>query len=85
VSLDDQRRAMTVQINAEAAALPPGGAREALEAKYGQVYNLTELQARWKVTGFAAPFVVVERLADGVVGSMMFSHRPRYYHSWQAK
>jgi hypothetical protein len=30
-----------------------------------------------------APFVVVRRKSDGVKGSMMFQHMPRYYFSFR--
>jgi hypothetical protein len=67
------RRQMVDKINAEP------GSREALEAQYGQVWNTEELTRDFTVEGFAAPFVVVVRKADGKKGSMMFQHSPRFY------
>jgi len=55
------------------------GSREALEAQYGQVWDTGELQRDFSVEGFGAPMVVVTRKADGVRGSLMFQHRPRFY------
>ena len=57
--------------------------RAALEARYGQVWNTSELANDFEVMGFAAPFVVVRRKADNKVGSLMFQHHPRYYFSFQ--
>jgi hypothetical protein len=34
------------------------------------------------VTGFAAPYVVVTRRADGQGGSLEFQHRPRFYFNF---
>ena len=70
------RREMVQEINAGISA------RDALEAEYGQVWDTQELAKDFEVTGFMAPFVVVRRKADGVVGSLMFRHSPRYYFSF---
>jgi len=67
------RRGLVDDVNAQP------GSREALEAQYGQVWDTTQLSQEFKVTGFMAPFVVVERKSDGAVGSLMFQHSPRYY------
>lgn len=60
------------------------GEREALEEKYGQVWDTKELTRAFHVHGFAAPCVVVTRKADGVKGSLMFQHYPRYYFDFSA-
>lgn len=70
------RRLMVAEINAEQAE------RTALEAKYGQVWNTSELTTDFDVQGFMAPFVVVKRKADGKRGSLMFQHSPRFYFSF---
>lgn len=57
--------------------------REALEKRYGQVWNTDELRRDFEVSGFAAPMVVVRRRADGVLGSLEFQHQPRFYFNWQ--
>lgn len=59
------------------------GSREALEAKYGQVWDTDQLRAEFEVTAFMAPFVGVTRKADGVKGLMMFQHAPRYYFQFE--
>lgn len=73
------RRVLTAQINAEAALLK---SREKVEEVYGQVWDTTELQKDFTVESFLAPFVGVVRKSDGKKGSLLFSARPRFYHSW---
>ena len=53
--------------------------RAALEALYGQVWNTTELGEDFDVIGFLAPYVGVTRKSDGVRGSLLFQHWPRFY------
>ena len=72
------RRKRLTEINAEA------GSREALEARYGQVWNTQQLADDFVVIGFLAPFVVVRRKADGVKGSLEFKHNPRHYFNFVA-
>ena len=57
--------------------------RESLERAYGQVWDTDELARDFAVEGFAAPFVVVVRKADGVKGSLQFQHSPRFYYAFQ--
>ncbi len=71
------RRAMVEAINSEPEI------RSQLEADYGQVWDTQQLQQDFKVLGFMAPFVVVERKLDGQKGCMMFQHRPRFYFDFQ--
>ena len=69
---EQARRELVAEINTEAAE------RQALEAKYGQVWTTQELAADFEVLGFLAPFVMV-RKKDGIKGSLMFQHSPRLY------
>ena len=71
------RRQMVAEINAEP------GSRPDLEAKYGQVWDTSELRNDFEVLGFAAPLVVVRRRCDGVRGSLMFQHDPRFFFKFQ--
>ena len=71
------RREMVTQLNAVE------GSREYLEAKHGQVWDTSELQEQFEVTGFMAPFVGVRRRCDGVKGSVMFQASPRFYFNFQ--
>lgn len=55
----------------------------ATAAKHGeQTWDTDQLRADFEVVGFLAPFVMVRRRADGVEGTLMFSHSPRVYFSW---
>jgi hypothetical protein len=53
--------------------------RAALEALHGQVWDTDELKRDFDVSGFLAPYVGVRRKSDGVRGSLLFQHRPRFY------
>jgi hypothetical protein len=72
------RRQRLAEINAEP------GSREALEVKYGKVWDTQELAQEFEVIGFMAPYVVVRRKVDGVKGSLEFMHNPRFYFNFQA-
>ena len=58
--------------------------RADLEKMHGQVWDTQELQRDYTVLGFAAPFVAVERKADGVQGLLLFQHLLRFYFGFQA-
>lgn len=47
-------------------------------------WNIGQLMDEFHVRGFAAGFVIVERKADGVVGSMRFHGSPRLYFDFKA-
>jgi hypothetical protein len=72
------RRERLKEINVEP------GSREALEAKYGRVWDTRELAHDFIVIGFAAPLVVVQRKSDGVKGSLEFQHQERFYFNFKA-
>lgn len=74
------RRVMQAALNAEAEQAEDPKAE--LSAKYGQLWDTKELQEEFSVNGFLAPFVSVTRKSDGVKGTMLFSHYPRFYHSF---
>jgi hypothetical protein len=59
------------------------GSREALEAKYGQVWSTDELSKDFEAIGFMAPLIVVRRRSDGRKGSLEFQHSPRFYFNFQ--
>lgn len=56
--------------------------KETLEAKYGKVWTTEDLTRDFSVKGFMAPYVVVSRKSDGVVGSLEFIHKPRFYFNF---
>lgn len=74
---EDIRRKLVQEINAEP------GSREALEAEHGQVWDTQQLQQDFEVRGFGAPLVIVRRRSDGVLGSLMFQHQPRFYFGFE--
>lgn len=71
------RREMLAEINAAP------GSREALEAKYGQVWTTDEMTKEFEAIGFLAPLVVVRRRSDGRKGSLEFQHSPRFYYGFK--
>jgi hypothetical protein len=73
------RRELTGQINSVSAQ------RAAMEQEYGRVYNTDEMTSEFSVVGFLAPFVVVRRKSDGVKGTLMFQHNPRFYFAFEAE
>lgn len=58
--------------------------REALEAEHGQVWNTSQMSADFSVQGFQAPYVVVRRKSDEQLGSLQFTHMPRFYFNFVA-
>ncbi len=77
VAFETVQRIASVKINSNP------GERELLEAKYGQVWDTTEMQEDFTVESFAAPFVMVKHKESGDTGSMTFQARPRYYFDFQ--
>ena len=71
------RREMVKEINHDP------GSRESLEANHGQVWDTSELQKDFSVTGFMAPFVVVIEKSTGKKGTMVFQDRPRFYYDFK--
>lgn len=49
-----------------------------------RVWTTAEMTAEFKARGFLAPFVGVRRRCDGMEGSLMFTHSPRFYFAFQA-
>ncbi len=56
---------------------------EVLKAEHGRLWTAGEMSKEFEAIGFSAPFIVVRRRSDGVKGTLMFCHSPRYYFSWQ--
>ena len=75
---EDMRRELVGVINAEP------GSRAELEKHYGKVWDTAEMGADFSGIAFMAPFIVVTRKSDGVRGSLMFQHEPRFYFSFTA-
>lgn len=54
--------------------------RQALEAQHGQVWNIEELNRDFVVIGYDAPYVIVRRRIDNVLGSLLLHENPRLYY-----
>ena len=76
--LEAMRRSRLVEINLARAD------RATLEARHGQVWDTEQLRRDFEVLEFAAPYVVVRRKSDGVLGSLEFQHEPRFYFNFEA-
>ena len=46
-------------------------------------WTTDEMTREFEVLGFASPFVVVRRKADGTKGTLEFTHSPRIYFGWR--
>ncbi len=57
--------------------------REELVNEYGEVMDTKEVQQKYEVISFLAPYVMVERKADNVRGTLVFQHEPRYYFNFK--
>jgi hypothetical protein len=55
--------------------------RVELETKYGlgNVWNTQEMQEKFSVKAFCAPYVDVMEKATRTTGSLEFTHSPRFY------
>lgn len=78
-------KAFGLTIHDHGQQVPPDetDARKALEARYGKVWTTAELQVEFRVTGFAAPFVLATRKSNDADGSLEFTHSPRFYFGWK--
>jgi hypothetical protein len=54
-----------------------------LAAKAERLWDTDQVRDEFDVLGFMAPFVAVVRKSDGVKGSLMFTHSPRYYFNFE--
>jgi hypothetical protein len=52
-------------------------------AKAEQRWTTEEMARDFTVQSFMAPFVFVTRKADGVQGTLEFTHSPRFYFDFQ--
>ena len=77
------RAMINSNVRAVAAMAGENDVRKLIEARQGQVWNTDELARDFEVLEFAAPLVVVRRRTDAVLGSLFFSHEPRFYWSFR--
>jgi hypothetical protein len=74
--VEAMRRSRLVEINLARAD------RSILEVRHGQVWDAEQLRREFEVLEFAAPYVVVRKRSDGVLGSLEFQHEPRFYFNF---
>jgi hypothetical protein len=74
---ESTRRKMVETINDNA------GEREELVKLYGDVWNTEEVRNAFDIRSFMAPYVRVIRKSDGVPGTLLFQHSPRFYYTFQ--
>ena len=79
---DALRKQRLVAINTAVRDLIEEEARRQLQATYGRVYDTRELSAEFEVLGFMAPYAVVRRKSNGMLGSLEFTHSPRFYFAF---
>jgi len=77
------RTTINYNVRAVAAIVDEDETRKLIEAGHGQVWNTDELARDFEVLDFAAPLVIVRRRADAALGSLFFSHEPRFYWSFR--
>ena len=77
------RRSEITRINTAVESSDEDAERVRLEAEHGQAWNTKQLQKEFDVTGFMAPFGMVTRKADNIVGTLEFQHGPRYYFNFK--
>jgi hypothetical protein len=70
----EMRRGLVTTMPAELAARVEAGER---------VWTTEEMTAEFEALGFQAPFCIVRRRADQQLGSLLFTHRPRFYFGWE--
>lgn len=56
--------------------------KAALQASYNDVMTTSEMMEKYSVVGFCAPYVTVNRKSDGVLGTLEFTHMPRFYYGF---
>lgn len=77
------RKKAVKEISSEVVSNDEASERKRLEEKYGQVWDIQEVQKDFLIKGFMAPFVAVERKSDRKKGSLTFQHNPRFYFSFK--
>jgi len=82
----EERERLAAEINGRDTAGPeldPAECRRRLEAEHGQVWSGLELGRDFEVEAFSPPLVVAVRRSDGVRGTLVFQHQPRFYWGFE--
>jgi|TARA_R110000787_G_scaffold49013_4_gene117648 hypothetical protein len=59
--------------------------RDELLEDWPQVWGPDEFRDDFQVIGFAAPLAVVRRKKDGLRGTVLFQHNPRFYFGFMVE
>lgn len=81
-----ERLRLAAEINARDTAGPeldPKECRKVLEAEHGDVWDSYELARDFEVEAFSPPLVVCVRRCDGVRGTLVYQHDPRFYWGFE--
>lgn len=84
--MEQERMRLAQDINAAGTAGPgldPKVCRERLEAEHGQVWDSYELARDFIIEAFSCPLVAVTRRSDGVRGTVVYQHEPRFYFKFE--
>jgi hypothetical protein len=79
---EEIRRKRSEVINCAVESQDVATERRRLEARYGQVWDTSQISEEFEVLGFMAPYVVVRRKSDRRNGSLEFQHYPRLYFNF---
>jgi hypothetical protein len=63
--------------------LATGQPQADLAATTGERWDHEQVRDAFEIIGFMAPFAVAIRKSTGKKGTLMFTHHPRFYFSWQ--
>lgn len=83
MTADELRMNAAQTLNSQAEQHTEESLRAELSKRYDDICNIDELRQQYQVVAFLAPYVQVERISDGVVGTMKFTHSPRLYFGFQ--
>lgn len=81
-----ERLKMAAEINARDTAGPeldPAVVRAVLEQEHGCVWDSFTLARDFEVEAFSPPLVVAVRRSDGVKGTLVYQHEPRFYWGFE--
>lgn len=57
--------------------------RTDLEQHHGQVWDTKQVVKDFNVKGFKSPFALVIRKSDAIMGTLRFTHIPRFYFDFE--
>lgn len=76
---ENTRRSLTASINIEIESQDETKERERLKKKWGNVYNTEEVQEKFQILSYLAPYIICIEKSTKKKGVLMFQHFPRFY------